>query len=168
MSDQARVTLRIAAPRDLAFSVFTEEIDGWWRRGRRYRMATESTVRLEPGVGGRLLEIVRARGEERVHVTGRIEVWEPPSRLVIAWRATNFLPSDPSTEVEVCFERAIGHSGEGTLVTLTHRGWSKVRPDHPVRHGEAPNVFVSQMGLWWGDLLSSLREHVAARDTSAS
>jgi uncharacterized protein YndB with AHSA1/START domain len=166
VSDQAKITLRVAAPRDVAFSVFTDEIDGWWRHGKRYRMGLDSTMRLEPGVGGRLTETVRARGKERVYAMGEITVWEPPARLVIAWRAVNFGPSDPSTEIEVLFERAIGHSGEGTLVTLTHRGWSRVRPDHPVRHGEDDKTFVAGMGRWWGDLLSSLREHAAERAPS--
>ena len=165
MSDQAKVTLRVAATRDVAFSVFTEEIDGWWRHGKRYRMGQDSTMHLEPGVGGRLIETVRARGTERVHVMGEVTAWEPPARLVIAWRAVNFGPSDPSTEIEVTFERAIGHSGEGTLVTLTHRGWSRVRLDHPVRHGEEAKAFVARMGRWWGDLLTSLREHAAERST---
>lgn len=160
MSDQARVTIRVAAPRDVAFAVFTDEIDGWWRHGKRYRMGEDSTMRLSPGVGGKLTETVRLRGREKTYVMGEVTVWEPPARLVIVWRAVNFGADDPSTEIEVLFERSIGHSGEGTLVTLTHRGWSEVRPDHPVRHGEAPSVFLARMGRWWGDLLSSLRDRV--------
>jgi hypothetical protein len=48
-------------------------------------------------------------------------------------------------------------------VTVTHRGWASLRPDHPVRHGHEVPAFIRMMGLWWGDLLTSLREHAAER-----
>jgi uncharacterized protein YndB with AHSA1/START domain len=163
VSDAARVSLRVAAPRDVVFSVFTEEIDAWWRHGKRYRMGEPSVMQLEPGVGGRLVETVKKGERERTYEMGRITAWDPPARLVIAWRAVNFSTSDPATEVEVKFDRAIGHSGEGTLVTLEHRGWSRVRADHPVRHGEEAKTFIATMGRWWGDLGTALREHVADR-----
>ena len=35
------------------------------------------------------------------------------------------------------------------------------RPDHPVRHGLVDAAFLRMMGLWWGELLTSMREHVA-------
>ncbi len=168
VTDKTRVSLRVAAPREIAFSVFTEEIDAWWRHGKRYRMGEPSVMQLEPGVGGRLVEKVKLPSRERVFEIGRVTAWEPPARLVIAWRPVNFRPSDPSTEVEVTFERAIGHSGEGTLVTLEHRGWSQVRPDHPARHGEEARAFIASMGRWWGDLGAALREHVARQAEPAS
>ncbi len=160
MSDRARVVVRVAAPRDVAFEVFTAEIDGWWRRGKRFRMGEESTMTLDPKVGGKLRETVARPSGTRVYDTGEVLVFDPPRRLVIAWRAVNFRASDPSTEVEVTFDRAIGHSGEGTLVTLEHRGWDKVRPDHPVRHGQEPRAFIVSMGRFWGDLLTVLRERI--------
>src|SRR5690606_17592862 len=82
--------------------------------------------------------------------------------LVIAWRAVNFRQGDPDTEVEVTFERAIGHSGEGTLVTLEHRGWSQVRDDHPVRHRQSARAFITSHARWWGDLAAALQLHVAS------
>jgi hypothetical protein len=45
--------------------------------------------------------------------------------------------------------------------TLEHHGWSTLRPDHPARHGQDTAAFVRMIGLWWGDLLSSLRAHAA-------
>jgi Activator of Hsp90 ATPase homolog 1-like protein len=162
-NDRAKVSLRVAAKQDLAFRVFTEELDAWWRHGKRYRMGEQSVMRLSAGLGGVLTETVLHGGKERTFEIGRITVWEPPRRLVIEWRAVNFRPRDPSTEVEVTFERAIGHSGEGTLVTLEHRGWSRVRPDHPVRHGQDPRSFVASQGRWWSDLAVALQLHLAAR-----
>jgi hypothetical protein len=60
--------------------------------------------------------------------------------------------------VEVRFDPVRG----GTRVTLEHRGWASIRGDHPVRHGEEGAAFIRTIGLWWGELLTSLRER--ARD----
>jgi hypothetical protein len=156
--DQARASVLVAVEPDAAFRIFTEEIDQWWRRGLRYRVGGKhrGVLCLEPGVGGRLFESYDTGRREHVVETGRVTAWDPPRRFVLDWRATNFAP-DEVTEVEVEFEP----SPSGTLVTVTHRGWSKIRPDHPVRHGQEVAAFLGGMGLWWGGLLSSLREHVA-------
>lgn len=156
--DQARVSVLVAVSPEVAFRVFTEEIDQWWRRGPKYRAAgaRRGFIHIEPGVGGRLFESFESGAETRVVETGRVTAWEPPSRLVFEWRSVTFAPAE-TTEVEVTFEP----SPSGSLVTVTHRGWSRIRPDHPVRHGLEIAAFIRMMGLWWGDLLSSLREHIA-------
>jgi uncharacterized protein YndB with AHSA1/START domain len=156
--DQVRVAVLVKVEPELAFRVFTEEIDQWWRRGLKFRAAGRRNgfIRIEPGVGGRLFESFEVGSETRVVETGRVTVWDPPARLVFDWRAVNFSPSE-KTEVEVTFEPA----PSGTLVTVTHRGWSKIRSDHPVRHGLDTAAFLRMMGLWWGDLMSSLREHAS-------
>jgi uncharacterized protein YndB with AHSA1/START domain len=157
--DQARVSVLVTVPPAVAFRAFTEEIDQWWRRGVKYR-AGRGIIHLEAGVGGRLFESVETPKGPRIFETGRVTSWEPPSRLVFEWRGVNFEPAE-KTEVEVMFEP----SPSGTLVTVTHRGWSALRPDHPVRHGLDVMGFIRMMGLWWADLLSSLREHAAFRSS---
>ena len=154
--DQARVSVLVRVEPRVAFSVFTEEIDQWWRRGFKYRVAGKrrGIIRLESGVGGRLFESFETPSGDEVVETGRVLAWEPPSRLVFEWRAQNFGPSE-TTEVEVLFEPA----PRGTLVTVTHRGWSRIRPDHPARHGLPVAEFIRMMGMWWADLVSSMREH---------
>jgi uncharacterized protein YndB with AHSA1/START domain len=158
--DRVRVTVSVAIEPELAFRVFTEEIDRWWRRGRAYRMARgdRGILHLEPGVGGRLFESFETDAGTKVVQTGEVTHWEPPARLVFDWRAVNFAPSE-KTEVEVCFEP----TPTGTLVTLTHSGWSKIRADHPVRHRQEVPQFVREMGLWWGKLLTSLREYAGPK-----
>jgi hypothetical protein len=74
--------------------------------------------------------------------------------LLLQWRASNFAPGE-HTEVEVVFRPV----GRGTHVTVTHRGWAAIRPDHPVRHGQEAPAFLRMIGLWWGDLLTTLRLH---------
>ena len=157
--DRARASVHVAVEPADAFALFTEEIDRWWRNGLRYRVGGRgrSVIRLEPGVGGRLYETIETDGGTRIVRTGRVTHWEPPSRLAFAWRAVNFAP-DESTSVEVTFAPSAG----GTLVTVTHAGWSRIRPDHPARHGQPVGAFLRMMGLWWGELLTSLREHAAS------
>jgi uncharacterized protein YndB with AHSA1/START domain len=156
--DQASVSVLVKVPPAEAFRIFTEEIDGWWRKGRRYRIGkNRSVVHLEPKLGGRLFESFETPAGAKVKETGRVTCFEPPSRLVLEWRAVNFAP-DEKTEVEVRFEA----SPSGTLVTVCHRGWSRIRADHPVRHGQEPSAFLRDMGRWWGDLMTTLREHAGS------
>jgi uncharacterized protein YndB with AHSA1/START domain len=154
--DQALVSVLVKVPPSEAFRVFTEEIDQWWRAGRRYRIGKGgSVIHLEPKLGGRLFESFESRGETRIFATGSVTAWEPPGRFVLEWRAANFAPTEV-TFVEVTFTP----SPSGTLITVRHHGWSQIRPDHPARHGEEVAAFVRTMGLWWADLLTSLRERV--------
>ena len=158
--DQATVSVFVAvAPAD-AFDVFTREIDLWWRRGFKYRLAGRrpGTLYFEPGVGGRLLESFETESGTRVYEAGRVTVWDPPAHLVVKWRNANFSP-DESTELEVLF----APSGEGTLVTVQHRGWAALRRDHPARHGLEGAAFSRMIGLWWSDLLTSMREFIERR-----
>ena len=158
-ADAARVSVAVKVPPEVAFRVFTEEIDQWWRRGVRYRVAGQrrGIIHIEPGVGGRLYESFEtAAGETRVFETGRVTAWEPPARLAFEWRAVNFAPHE-RTEVEVLF----AESPNGTNVTVIHRGWAQIRPDHPARHRLSNEAFLRMMGLWWGDLMTSMREHLA-------
>ena len=44
-----------------------------------------------------------------------------------------------------------------------HGGWGRLPAAHPARHGLADAEFLRHIGLWWGALLTGLREHTAAR-----
>ena len=163
-ADQASVSVLVRVPRDDAFRLFTEEIDSWWRSGLRYRIGKRrSVVHLEPKLGGRLFESFETSAGTKLKETGRITCFEPPSRLVLEWRAVNFAPHE-STEVEVLFEA----SQSGTLVSVRHRGWSRIRADHPARHGQDAAAFLRGMGNWWGDLMTSLRERAERGPTQPS
>lgn len=162
--DQVRVSAQVAVPLDVAFRIFTEDIDRWWKRGPGYRSAgtRRGFLHLEPRLGGRLYESFETKAGDKVFETGEITAWEPPTRLVFTWRASNFVEGE-STEVEIAFKE----SGTGTLITVLHRGWASLRPDHPVRHGKEVAAFLRTMGLWWGSQLTSLRELAAAPPLSS-
>jgi uncharacterized protein YndB with AHSA1/START domain len=155
--DSARVSVSVAVPPAVAFEIFTGEIDRWWRRGPKFRHAGNrgGFIRLEPQVGGRLFESIDGERGEHVFEVGRVRIWQPPERLAFSWRNANFGPSE-QTEVEVEFKP----TASGTLVTVTHRGWATLRPDHPARHGLLGADFARMIGLWWGDQMTSLREFV--------
>jgi hypothetical protein len=157
-ADKVKVTTWVGVDPATAFDVFTSEVDAWWRRGKRYRSGAEASVmRFEPGVGGRLVEVLdRATGEE--HEIGRVRVWEPGRRLVVDWRNRNFEPRQV-TEVEVVFEA----DGDGTRVTLEHRGWDSLPAGHPARHGLEGRAFESMMGQWWADAMTVFRTHARRR-----
>ena len=147
-----------------AFEVFTSEVDAWWRRGPRFRHGggRPSAMRFEPFEGGRLLEVYSDAAGGAFEV-GRVLVWKPAERLVFEWRAKNFEPGlrdggrGPASRP--C-ER-------GTRVTLEHRGWDRVPVDHASRHGYGTSgAFVSMIGLWWGDLLTSLRVHAKGKGSA--
>lgn len=160
--DAARVTVYVAVTPEDAFEVFTCEIDAWWRSGPKYRIAGRRRGQLtfEPGVGGRFFETFELSSGSRTVEVGKVTVWEPPQRLEFEWRGVNFAPGE-STRVEVSFRPA----GEGTEVTVRHSGWSVLRDDHPARHGLSGADFSRMIGLWWGGLMSALREHVSQNNS---
>lgn len=158
--DGAKVSVFVAVTPADAFAVFTEETDLWWRKGPKFRIAQKrpGALAFEPGVGGRLFETYEVASGTRTFEVGRVTEWQPPTRLAFEWRGVNFA-GDEVTFVEVDFEA----KAHGTMVTVRHRGWSALRPDHPARHGNVGAAFDRMIGLWWGELMTSLREHVAAR-----
>jgi uncharacterized protein YndB with AHSA1/START domain len=153
VGDSVRVETTVACSPERAFEAFTRETDLWWRRGKRFRVA-DGRVEITPGVGGELVE----RTAKRSFITGKVLVWEPGARLVLEWRNVNFAASE-RTEVEVRFEAT---ASGNCKVTLEHRGWNGIRPDHPARHGLTGRDFNSFIGGWWGALLTSLRERFSS------
>jgi uncharacterized protein YndB with AHSA1/START domain len=162
--DSARVSVTVAVAPPLAFEIFTEEIDRWWRRGMKFRQsgARSGILRIEPRVGGRLFESVDGDGGPHVLEVGRICAWEPPRLLSFTWRSANYAAHE-HTEVVVEFAA----SASGTLVTVTHRGLSALRADHPARHGLQGADFSRMIGLWWGEQMNSLRETCRARTSKS-
>lgn len=152
--DRVTVTVRVEVEPEVAFEVFTTEIDRWWRRGIAYRVSGRApgAMHLEGKLGGRIFEELEGRV---LHESGRITAWEPPAKLAFEWRGSNFKPGEV-TFVEVTFTRT---ASGATQVQLVHHGFSALPADHPVRHGESPARFIAHIGRWWGDLLTGLREH---------
>jgi uncharacterized protein (TIGR02594 family) len=154
--DRVSASVYVEASPDIAFEVFTGQIDSWWRHGMKFRSGGRglSVLHLEAGLGGRLFETIATPQGTEGHVvqTGTVTAWDPPRALEIEWRGVNFAPGQKTT-VSVRFEPL----REGTQVTLVHAGWAALPPDHPVRHGQPVPRFIAGMGMWWSDQLTSLR-----------
>lgn len=158
--DAATVSVMVAVSPEDAWDVFTNEIELWWKRGPKFRIAGRNPGRLsiERGLGGRLFEIVELRSGPRMFEVGKVLAWDPPRHLLLEWRGVNFKPHE-KTHVDVSFEAL----GEGTMVRVRHSGWAALPDDHPARHGKVGADFSRMIGMWWGELMTSLREHSAAR-----
>lgn len=155
-ADAVTVALDVAVPPEVAFDVFTRELDAWWGRGPRFRFVPPhaGTLTLEPGVGGRLVHVPDGH-PERAFVVGHVETWQPPRVLAFTWRLASFRPGQ-LTRVEVRFDPAEG----GTRVSVTHSGWDTVPAAHPARHDLTGRAFVVWKGRWWADLLTAARDHI--------
>jgi hypothetical protein len=140
VSDSVTTRVEVAVSPEVAFDVFTSEIDAWYRvdTDTLPDITRTAAIRFEPQLGGRLLDVhdlATGAGRE----LGRITAWEPGRRLAFA--------DNEGTEVEVSFEPR----GAGTRVTLTHRGLDRLASQ---RAGE-----LRRSG--WAALAPFYREHIA-------
>jgi uncharacterized protein YndB with AHSA1/START domain len=125
MFEPIRKSVRVDRTQQDAFDLFTEHIGEWWPTEELSRTADEKLgkgvklerVVFEPRQGGRVYEVT---SDGREPSWAEVLVYEPPSRVVLAWKPND---SDrPPTEVEVRFEPDHG----GTRVELEHRGWERL------------------------------------------
>lgn len=136
-----RKTLVVRASPDTAFRVFTAGIDRWWPRTHTISKAPLREVVIEPMVGGRWYGR-DAEGHE--DDWGDVLVWEPPARLVLAWRISAAFRCDTGvhTEVEVRF----ADLGDGTCrVDFEHRDLANL--------GEGASDAALSMDRGWGEIL---------------
>jgi hypothetical protein len=113
-----RVSTYVDVSVEDAFDVFTSEIDAWYQRGP-HNFADPGralAIRFEPFAGGRLIEVYDADSGDGYELA-RVEVWDPPERLVFR--------DNRATTVEVVFE-PVDHTT--TKVTLEHRGFDHLDP----------------------------------------
>lgn len=137
-----RKTVRVKADPARAFEVFTSGMSRWWNPANKIGPGALREAVVEPRAGGRWYEIDDDGSETE---WGRVLVWEPPTRVVLAWQVTATWSFDPAfvTEVEVRFRA----DGADTVVELEHR--------HLERFGAAEAelraAFESEGG-WYGML----------------
>jgi uncharacterized protein YndB with AHSA1/START domain len=120
-----RTEVVVEAPADRAFRVFTEKMETWWPASHHIGKSELRSIVLERRANGRWAEI----GVDGAECNwGRVLVWDPPKRLVLAWQLTSTWQFDEDfvTEVEVSFTPM----GAGkTRVELEHRNLERFGMD---------------------------------------
>jgi uncharacterized protein YndB with AHSA1/START domain len=143
-------TIRVEAPPARAFEVFTAGMTRWWMKSHSINptKSPQQQVVIEPCVGGRWYE----RGEDGSECDwGRVLLWEPPRRIVLAWQINARWAFDPSlvTELDVQFEARPDGSTE---VSLEHRNLERFGADAATLR----ESIGSEMG--WGGLLAAFAQ----------
>lgn len=136
----AEAHIEVDVDPETAFRIFTEEIDLWWVRGpiNNHDSSRVAEIRLEAGVGGRLLEIYDESAGD-VLETERVVVWEPGTRLLLRGAVQD-------TETDVRFEK----TDDGTLVRVSQ---------YLVPGGDPRNV-----GFGWVNMLDTYVAWCRRRD----
>jgi uncharacterized protein YndB with AHSA1/START domain len=112
-----RKEITVQVPAATAFARFTERMGRWWPASHSIGSSPQRDVVIEPRPAGRWYEICEDGSESD---WGEVLAWEPPGRLLLAWRLGPDWRFDPSllTEVEVRF---VPVGPEATRVELEHR-----------------------------------------------
>lgn len=136
-------SLQVNATPARAFEVFTTGMKRWWKPEftiNPTRSAIADVV-IEPRVGGRWYE----RGADGSECDwGRVLVWEPPARLVLAWQIDARYQYDATLQTELELRFTPLSRGE-TQVTLEHRLLERM--------GSAAAATREQLDGGWGMLL---------------
>jgi len=122
--EPVRKRVMVAASQERAFQVFTEGIDRWWPRQHHIGKSPLARAVLEPRPGGRWYAVCQDGSQCD---TGKVLIWDPPRRLVLAWQITAQWQFDPSfvTEVEVTFT---AEAPRRTRVDFEHRDLERYGP----------------------------------------
>lgn len=123
--EPVRRAIRVPLDPPRAFDLFTARFGEWWPAGKQIGASPMQRAILEPGVGGRWYE----RAVDGTECDwGRVLIWEPPTRLVLAWQINAAWQYDPAfvTEVEVRF---IAQADGGTRVEVEHRDLDRFGAD---------------------------------------
>jgi len=147
-----RKTFTVRATPERAFQVFTTGFDSWWPKTHYIGSSPLKAAVLEPGVGGRWYGLHEDGSE---NLWGDVLAWEPPGRLLLAWRITGDWSYDPDllTEVEVRFT-ALGE--DLTRVDFEHRGLERFGDS------DGANRTRASMDGGWGAILESFKTVASA------
>jgi uncharacterized protein YndB with AHSA1/START domain len=140
-----RKSVTVNASVERAFDVFTAGFDSWWPRSHHIGKSPMKEAIVELRAGGRCY----TRQEDGTDCEwGRVLVWEPPHRLVLAWQITHEWGYEPDlakvSEVDIRFAP---EPGGRTRVDVEHR--------HFERHGAGGAVIRTAVDSpdGWGGLL---------------
>lgn len=111
-------TLRVDLPIEVAFQLFTEQVNEWWPIDSHSvggQAAAATTLEGKPG--GRFYETQNDGSQVN---WGRVLDWEPPKRIVLSFYPGRAVDSAQRLVVSFCTEAG------GTRLTLVHSGWERL------------------------------------------
>ena len=154
--EPVRKKVLVNASQERAFQVFTQEIDRWWPRQHHIgKSPLKKAILLGPNEAmpnGRWYATHEDGSESS---TGKVLVWEPPQRLILAWQINASWQFDPAfvTEVEVTFTP---DGPDKTWVELEHRNLE--------RFGEAAKTLRDSIDSpgGWTEILNEFAKAAAA------
>jgi uncharacterized protein YndB with AHSA1/START domain len=111
---------------DRAFALFSD-LDRWWPIEYTRARVVDQEIVIEPHAGGFCYE----RGVNGCRYDwGRVLVFEPPRRLVLAWQNTAAREPQADLEKSSTIEvRLVPDGAQRTRVTLAHRDLDRHGPD---------------------------------------
>jgi uncharacterized protein YndB with AHSA1/START domain len=133
----------VQAPQERAFRVFTQNMSGWWPPDHHLGKSPLKEVVVEPFAGGRWYEVCEDGSQCD---WGKVLVWEPPRRLVMAWQL----------DAEWTYDAAFAQDLEVTFVAEGMRA-TRVRLEHKdlERYGAAKDAVVKSLDGGWSGILAS-------------
>ncbi len=119
-------TIRVEVPIERAFQIFAERMGDWWPASHHIAVEPFSAIVMEKRAGGRWFE---RDSNGTVCDWGRVLVWDPPRRLILAWHLQSDwkFNADPARASEVVLE----FSSKGPAAT-----WLEFEHRYLERHGQ--------------------------------
>src|SRR5258706_439722 len=139
-----RKSVHVKADAARAFEVFTAGMSRWWPATHSILKVAPKEHVLEPRVGGRWYQV---GVDGSVCENGKVLVFEPPHRLVLAWQINAFPLSPRSFKVLWCANH-LGLDYEFKLVDFTKSAQNA--PDYLTinPNGRAPAIEHDGFVLW--------------------
>jgi len=159
--DPIVVTAPVAMPAEVAFEIFVEEVDRWWRPGPHFWNDPSRAIgiRFERGAGGRWIELHDRLGDD-VYVMGEITGWNPGVSIAMAYRSVSL--GETAFPVDIWFETG----DDETMVTLRHDGWDQLGADATAQRDRYARGWAQVLG-WFTDWAGWGSPRRIARDTPA-
>ena len=143
-------SITVNAPPARCFELFTSHIGDWWPKDQTLSKGPYKTLVIEPKVGGRWYE---TDSTDKVLQWGDVLAWEPPHKVLLAWRLNTSFAFDPNllTEVEITFKDA---GGGKTQMTLEHRNLEKL--------GDNAEKFTAALAGGWAGHIKTVAKYIEA------
>ena len=151
-------TISVNAGRERAFEVFARRMATWWPLDYHIAPLPAVDVIIEPMACGRWYEQAE---DGSTCDWGRVVVWEPPARLVLAWQISADWRPDATIQSEV--EVRFSEDGDSrTRIDLEHRRLESFGANAE----RMRDVFESESG--WTGLLRSFAAAAVPTDQAAA